>query len=139
MVNLNDDVCRVRTAATANLKNLAEAFGTEWALTNVVSEVLDLAKSSNYLRRVTMLDAIEALAPVLGPDITCQHLLPTALNSTKDNVPNVKFRAARALSAIAATQTPSVVERSIKPSLVELGSDSDVDVRYFATQAIAAL
>ena len=53
----------VRTAATANLKNLAEAFGTEWALTNVVSEVLDLAKSSNYLRRVTMLDAI-------GPEIT---------------------------------------------------------------------
>merc|ERR1712127_981604 len=105
---LNDDVCRVRAAATANLKSLAEVFGVEWALTNVVPDVLGLAKSPNYLRRITMLDALESLAPVLGPDATCQHLLPVALNCAKDGVPNVKFRAARALAAMADSQTETV-------------------------------
>lgn len=32
-----------------------------------------------------------------------------------------------------------VVENTIRPSLVELSEDPDVDVRYFASQAIHAL
>jgi serine/threonine-protein phosphatase 2A regulatory subunit A len=32
-----------------------------------------------------------------------------------------------------------VVEKTIRPSLVELSEDPDVDVRFFATQALQAI
>ncbi|RRT49412.1 hypothetical protein BHM03_00054269, partial [Ensete ventricosum] len=60
-------VFSIREAAANNLKRLAEEFGPEWAMHNIV---------------------------------------------------------------------PQVVEQTVRPCLVELSEDPDVDVRYFASQAI---
>ncbi|KAJ0048603.1 hypothetical protein Pint_16449 [Pistacia integerrima] len=102
----NVKVYSIRDAAANNVKRLAEEFGPDWAMQHIVPQVLDMINNPHYLHRMTILHAISLLAPVMGPEITCSKLLP------------------------------EVVEKTIRPCLVELTEDPDVDVRFFATQAL---
>lgn len=54
-------------------------------------------------------------------------------------VPNVKFNVAKMLQRIAPLVDRPVIERTIKPCLVELGEDPDIDVRFYARQALLAI
>ncbi|MBA0806472.1 hypothetical protein Gohar_005923 [Gossypium harknessii] len=72
----------------------------------------------------------------MGKDITCSKLLPVVINASKDRVPNIKFNVAKVLQSLIPIVDQSVVEKTIRPCLVELSEDPDVDVRYFATQAL---
>ena len=48
------------------------------------------------------------------------------------SVPNIKFNVAKLTSAFVPLVGSSVVESQIRPCLLELNSDSDLDVRFFA-------
>ncbi|THU72136.1 hypothetical protein C4D60_Mb04t08920 [Musa balbisiana] len=123
---LEDKVFSIRDSAANNLKLLAEEFGPEWAMQHIIPQVLEKINNPHYLYRMTILQAISLIAPVMGADITCQKLLPVVIAFSKDRVPNIKFNVAK------------VVEKTIRPCLVEVGEDPDVDVRYFAGQALQA-
>nr|CAB3479603.1 unnamed protein product [Digitaria exilis] len=89
-------------------------------------KVLEKINNPHYLYRMTTLQAISLLAPVMGADITCQQ------------VPNMKFNVAKVLQSLVPILDQSVVEKTVKPCLVELSEDPDVDVRYYANQALQA-
>eukprot|EP00898_Chlorokybus_atmophyticus_P001885 jgi/Chlat1/2698/Chrsp180S08752 len=139
MAWLGDQVYSIREAATHNLKRLAEEFGVEWAQQHIIPQVLDMVKNpmiKNYLYRMTVLFAISLLAPVVGGEITCQTMLPVVVNAAKDKVPNIKFNVAKMLQGLIPIVDHSVVENTIRPTLLELHEDPDVDVRFFAGQAL---
>ncbi|KAA3459763.1 Armadillo-like helical [Gossypium australe] len=144
---LKDKVYSIRDAAANNVKRLAEEFGPDWAMQHIVPQVLDMINNPHYLYRMTILHAVSLLAPVMGKDITCSKLLPVVINASKDRVPNIKFNVAKVLqslipivdqsvNSIGYNKYEQVVEKTIRPCLVELSEDPDVDVRYFATQAL---
>ncbi|OEL21536.1 Serine/threonine-protein phosphatase 2A 65 kDa regulatory subunit A beta isoform, partial [Dichanthelium oligosanthes] len=151
---LEDKVFSIRDAAANNLKRLAEEFGPEWAMQHIIPQViyllsehlifaflpqvLEKINNPHYLYRMTILQAISLLAPVMGAEITCQKLLPVVINSSKDRVPNIKFNVAKVLQSLIPILDQSVVEKTVKPCLVELSEDPDVDVRYYANQALQA-
>ncbi|AQL02361.1 Serine/threonine-protein phosphatase 2A 65 kDa regulatory subunit A beta isoform [Zea mays] len=135
---LEDKVFSIRDAAANNLKRLAEEFGPEWAMQHIIPQVLEKINNPHYLYRMTILQAISLLAPVMGAEITCQKLLPVVINSSKDRVPNIKFNVAKVLKSLVPILDQSVVEKTVKPCLVELSEDPDVDVRYYANQALQA-
>ncbi|KAJ0730370.1 putative armadillo-like helical protein [Helianthus annuus] len=89
-----------------------------------VTLFLDMIKNPHYLYRMTVLRAISLLAPVMGSEIT---------------LPNIKFNVAKVLQSLVPIVDHSVVEKSIKPCLVELAEDPVVDVRYFANQALQSI
>ncbi|MCO5555545.1 hypothetical protein L7F22_009090 [Adiantum nelumboides] len=105
------------------------SFGTSDA-------VLEMINNSHYLYRMTILNAISLLAPVMGAEVTCQTMLPVVVNAAKDRVPNIKFNVAKVLQSLIPVVDPTVVDQTIRPCLVELSEDPDVDVRYFAAQAL---
>ncbi|KAM0936226.1 putative armadillo-like helical protein [Dioscorea sansibarensis] len=135
---LEDKVFSIRDAAANNLKRLAEEFGPDWAMQHIVPQVLEKINNPHYLYRMTILHAISLLAPVM------------VINASKDScniergmscfarVPNIKFNVAKVLQSLIPIVDHSVVENSIRPCLVELSEDADVDVRYFAAQALQA-
>ena len=135
---LKDSVYAVRDAATENLKQLAEHFGAEWAVANVVPKLVELIKNPHYLYRITILSAIAQIAPVVGPDVTCTTFMPVLLAAAKDAVPNIKFNTARVMQELITVLDGTVIESKVKPCLKELSEDPDTDVRYFAGQALAA-
>ncbi|KAJ1385294.1 HEAT, type 2 [Sesbania bispinosa] len=117
----------IREAAANNLKRLAEEFGPEWAMQHIIPQILEMISNPHYLYRMTVLYAISLLAPVMGSEITCSKLLPVVITSSKDRVPNIKFNVAKVLESIFPILDQSVVEKTIRPCLVELSEDPDVD------------
>jgi serine/threonine-protein phosphatase 2A regulatory subunit A len=53
-------------------------------------------------------------------------------------VPNIKFNVAKVLQSLFPILDQSLAEKTVKPCLVELSEDPDVDVRYYANQALQA-
>ncbi len=51
-------------------------------------------------------------------------------------VPNVKFNVAKILEKVVPLLERPVVEQSVKPVLSELCEDADMDVRFYARQAL---
>lgn len=47
-------------------------------------QVLDMVTDPHYLYRMTILQSISLLAPVLGSEITSSKLLPLVINASKD-------------------------------------------------------
>ena len=133
---LGDSVSAIRQAAASNLQKLSEEFGAEWANENVVPDVLEMIKSSHYLYRMNTLEALGKLAPIVGTDTLCSKLLPEILACAKDKVPNIRFGVAKLTQTLVPLVDSSVIEHSIKPCLLELQDDADVDVRYFAQEAL---
>jgi serine/threonine-protein phosphatase 2A regulatory subunit A len=60
----------------------------------------------------------------------CQHPCP--------QVPNVKFNVAKMLEKVVPLLERSVIQQSVKPTLSELCEDGDMDVRFYARQALLA-
>lgn len=66
-------------------------------------------------------------------------MLPTVLTMATDNVANVRFNVAKTLQRIGPFLEPTAVQAQVKPILDKLNADSDVDVKYFASEAIAGI
>lgn len=79
------------------------------------------------------------MAEVCGPEITTKVMLPTVLTMATDNVANVRFNVAKTLQRIGPFLEQSAVQSQVKPILDKLNTDSDVDVKYFASEAIAGI
>ena len=87
---------------------------------------------------MTILNATLLLAPIMGWEITFQTMLPVVINASKDRVINIKFNVTKVLQTLIPIVDHSVIEQSIRPCLFELSEDPDVDVRYFAGEALRA-
>jgi len=136
---LVDHVFAIREAATLNLKKLVQKFGAEWAETTVIPKVIAMSRDPNYLHRMTCLFCVNVLAEVCGAEITAKHMLPTVLAMAGDGVANVRFNVAKTLQRVGPVLEKSVASSNIKPVLDKLKDDTDVDVKFFAMEANAAL
>lgn len=88
---------------------------------------------------MTCLFCINVLAEGCGPEITTRLLLPTVLGLATDPVANVRFNVAKTLQKISPHLESGVIDTQVKPTLEKLNSDPDVDVKYFASEAIAGI
>ena len=48
----------IREAATVNLRNLVEKFGSEWSRVAILPKVLAMSQDTNYLHRLTTLFSV---------------------------------------------------------------------------------
>nr|XP_036232367.1 serine/threonine-protein phosphatase PP2A 65 kDa regulatory subunit isoform X5 [Bactrocera oleae] len=136
---LNDHVYAIREAATLNMKKLVEQFGAQWAEQAIIPMILVMSRNKNYLHRMTCLFCLNMLAEVCGTDITTKLLLPTVLLLAADPVANVRFNVAKTLQKISPFLEASVIDSQVKPTLEKLNVDPDVDVKHFASEAIAGI
>jgi len=117
---------------------LVEKFGTDWAQQTVIPKVVAMSRDQNYLHRMTCLFCINVLAVACGPEITERQLLPTVLTMATDSVANVRFNVAKTLQQIAAilpSTSKQAQDAQVRPVIEKLNTDSDFDVRYYASEA----
>ncbi|XP_033119859.1 serine/threonine-protein phosphatase 2A 65 kDa regulatory subunit A alpha isoform-like [Anneissia japonica] len=139
MTWLLDHVYAIREAATNNLKKLVEKFGADWAQLQVIPKILSMARDSNYLHRMTCLFCINVLANVCGGQVTSKSLIPVVVSLANDNVANVRFNVAKTISTVSPLLEASCLQTQIKPVLEKLNTDTDIDVKYFAQEAMSCL
>uniref|UniRef100_A0A4W3HP89 Protein phosphatase 2, regulatory subunit A, beta a n=1 Tax=Callorhinchus milii TaxID=7868 RepID=A0A4W3HP89_CALMI len=137
MTWLVDHVYAIREAATNNLTKLVEKFGKDWAQSTIVPKVLAMANDPNYLHRMTTLFCINVLSEACGQDITAKQMLPTVLQMAGDQVANVRFNVAKSLQKIGPVLDSNTLQTEVKPVLEKLSQDQDMDVKYFAQEAIS--
>ncbi|XP_057245028.1 serine/threonine-protein phosphatase 2A 65 kDa regulatory subunit A alpha isoform-like isoform X1 [Malurus melanocephalus] len=129
-------VYAIREAATSNLRKLVERFGHTWAQGTIVPKVLAMAADPNYLHRMTTLFCINVLSEVCGQEVTTTQMLPTVLRMAADAVANVRFNVAKSLQRIGPILDSGTLQTEVKPVLEKLTQDQDVDVKYFAQEAL---
>jgi len=85
---------------------------------------------------------INALADVMdtiGLEICNTLILEAVLRLSGDGVANVRFNVARTFQLLGPYLEPSVLNEKVKPCLTKLKTDDDVDVKYFANEALTQL
>jgi serine/threonine-protein phosphatase 2A regulatory subunit A len=88
---------------------------------------------------MTCLFCINALADVVGADVIKRLFLPTIKTLAADPVANVRFNVAKTLQKVSPFLEQSAIDAEVKPILEQLNTDTDVDVKYFASEAISAI
>lgn len=136
---LADSVAHIRERAIANLSELSKEFGDEWMKDAILPSVQEAAKGTgpaSYLGRITSLQAVSALATTMPGGVLSEVLVPqVCVPLARDRVVNVRVAAAEALVKCADKlqgENPAFVKDCIRPILVDLGQDTDVDVKYWA-------
>jgi len=139
--SLRDSVHSVRQAAIFHLKEIAEQFGALWTVDHLVPKIVEMySQSAGYANRVTTLHVLPQISQVLTPAQIADHCVPILIKATKDSVPNVRFCACTTIRwlVIKGLIPPKVLSDTIKPTLQELETDTDVDVQFYARQALAS-
>mmetsp|Transcript_124392 Transcript_124392/g.311028 ORF Transcript_124392/g.311028 Transcript_124392/m.311028 type:complete len:590 (+) Transcript_124392:92-1861(+) len=138
--SLRDSVHSVRQAAIKHLKEIADTFGSQWTVEHLLPKLVEqYSQSAGYANRVTTLHVLPQVSGVMTPDQIVQFLVPLLVKATKDSVPNVRFCACKTIIWMMENHNlgATSVQTSIKPTLMELEHDSDIDVQYYAQRAIA--
>ncbi|KAK8061024.1 armadillo-type protein [Apiospora hydei] len=161
---LGDTVFSIREAATHNLKKLTEVFGVEWASEAIIPKVMAMGTHPNYLYRMTTCFAITTLTSVVSLEVISESILPMLDKLVADEIPNIRFNVAKTYAALidvlkrlpeqgtiyslekagekeitASPKSLELINERIMPCLEKLQKDDDVDVRFFATTAAAAV
>ncbi|AMD18843.1 HBL059Cp [Eremothecium sinecaudum] len=136
-----DTVYSIRHAAVINLKKLTEIFGSDWSEEQIISCLLksDTHILENFVYRITLLSALTELVPVVSPQVITDKILPFINHLANDNVPNIRFNAAKSYAVIAEAldeKYASLIKDTVIVALEKLCQDNDVDVRYFASQSL---
>eukprot|EP00927_Polykrikos_kofoidii_P078913 TRINITY_DN7570_c0_g1_i1.p1 TRINITY_DN7570_c0_g1~~TRINITY_DN7570_c0_g1_i1.p1 ORF type:complete len:591 (+),score=81.31 TRINITY_DN7570_c0_g1_i1:111-1883(+) len=137
--SLRDSVHSVRHAAISYLKEIAESFGAVWTIEHLLPKIVEqYSQSAGYANRVTTLHVLPKVSGVMTSDQIVQHIVPLMIKATKDSVPNVRFCACRTIMWMIEHHNLGAVAINsyIKPTLVELEHDQDIDVQYYAQRAL---
>jgi len=135
MAWLGDQVYSVRRAAADNIQKLSSHFGEDWTMEYILPRIERMQGLTNYLHRITALYGIQVLVGTLSKSKVELSLLPIVLKMSGDPVPNVRFTAAKTLKIIIPSLGKSHMDEVTKV-LGEMTSDSDSDVRFYATKAL---
>jgi serine/threonine-protein phosphatase 2A regulatory subunit A len=162
---LTDTVYSIRKAGALNIRKLNDIFGEEWTARQIIPKLEKMQGNTVHYHRMACLHAAQVMldrseVSLAGSGKTkvsssssvavtstsaancsvylCRLLVPIVLHLGRDQVANVRMTVAKifafSLSVLPATDP---LRGEIINILKVLSSDSDRDVRFYATQAIA--
>lgn len=134
-----DSVHSVRQAAVQHMEEICAAFGAAWTIEHLLPKLVEqYSPTGGYANRVTTLGMLPRVSNVMTPDQIVQFIVPWLVKATKDAVPNVRFCACRTIMWMMEHHSlgTTSINTTIKPALLELESDPDIDVQYFAQRAL---
>ncbi|KAG8347548.1 serine/threonine protein phosphatase 2a regulatory subunit [Trypanosoma vivax] len=136
--HLVDRVATIREAAVRSCCSLVAENSITWSRTTLFPQLSPMVTTNNYLHRVTLARLYESLAGVQSLDraAVSQLILPMLHVLSRDEVPNVRLRCAKAIVAL--KKSKQLLETDAEPLLSRLHKDSDADVRFAVTEDGAA-
>jgi len=96
-----------------------------------------MAEQSNYITRMTGLVLVMNVSKHLSADQIEKHVVGFVEQCLKDDVENVRFKAARACESILPRTSKKVVRERVIPALenVQKG-EQDQDILFYSEQAL---
>ena len=81
------------------------------------------------------------MCQAVSGQVVKDHFIAATLSLGTDPIPNIRFNVAKALALVIPTmkQTDNkIVQDQIKPLLLKMKDDTDLDVRFYAQKALSA-
>lgn len=130
---LEDRVATIRSVGCDACCRLVQENGSQWAESTLFPRVLSFASGEGYLKRLTLMQLVAALAavPQLDNRTVQKSLLPPINILVNDKVANVRVNVARALLAL--KEHGKVSKAEIDGYLDRLAHDADDDVKFVVT------
>lgn len=134
---LSDTVYEVRRICAEQIGSIVENFGADWAQKSLIPDTLKMFDvSSNYLHRIVPLQVISSCAAHFDQSYVAGTLLPVVVSGCKDSIANVRICAARTMEVVIPALEAGVQRDKVRPLLQKMKDDSDLDVKYYAGQAL---
>lgn len=133
---LKDGVDEVREACAAAIPNIASTGSVplSWVFEKLFPAIKAMA-ASEYLVRLSMVTALKGFLTVENlSEKYIAEVVALIASTTKDKVPNIRMRAAQALSLVHTLPHLECSKTAILNALADLQNDKDKDVKYFASQ-----
>merc|ERR1711934_572924 len=162
---LKDECPEVRLNIISNLDCVNEVIGIQQLSQSLLPAIVELAEDTKWRVRLAIIEympllagqlgveffdeklnslwmtwlfCINVLAEVCGADITERLLLPTVLGMAGDSVANVRFNVAKTILIVTKVLPAAAIQSQVRPCVEKLNTDSDFDVRYYASEAAMA-
>jgi len=139
---LKDRASAVRDLGVERLKKVVDVLGQDWVFSSLMPKLNEqLNKENGYLFRITALSCLEGIASRVNPESSAEKIFPVIFKNLKDPVPNVRFVCIKILKNLVKIykqhkfDNPQIMN-TIKQNLTDLLEDQDVDVKYFAQDAV---
>ncbi|XP_045226979.1 serine/threonine-protein phosphatase 2A 65 kDa regulatory subunit A beta isoform isoform X2 [Macaca fascicularis] len=145
LAQLKDECPEVRLNIISNLDCVNEVIGIRQLSQSLLPAIVELAEDAKWRVRLAIIEYMPLLAGQLalseacGQEITTKQMLPIVLKMAGDQVANVRFNVAKSLQKIGPILDTNALQGEVKPVLQKLGQDEDMDVKYFAQEAISVL
>jgi serine/threonine-protein phosphatase 2A regulatory subunit A len=80
------------------------------------------------------------MSPALSGEVIRDHILSMASNLATDPIPNIRFNVAKSIGSMIpilkkSNLTPALNDK-VKPILIKMLEDTDVDVRFYAQASL---
>ena len=164
---LQDPEAEVRTAATFNLSEVAKSgslvYPVGWAggsdtgsdnddetmgggggqripvATRLVQRVMQLTEDDSENVRAALAMVATDLAPILGKDMTIQHLLPPMLLLLRDSTSEVRLNIISSLSLLNDVIGAELLTQSLLPAILDLAEDGKWRIRLAVIERVPLL
>jgi hypothetical protein len=144
LLGFQDQVCAVRTRATACLHDVVTQTSEAWMVERVLPKLIELflEKDNTYLQRICALQATGKVLLKCSSSATVATALPMFEQGALDAVPNVRSACAQVLGDMLASKqellSKAQVEGVVRPALARLSSEgeADAEVKLVAGKAL---
>lgn len=140
---LKDAEAEVRAAAAQKVRdfcqNLPQANQEQTIMRDILPSVKELVTDANQHVKSALASVIMGLAPILGKDLTVDHLLPLFLTQLKDDCPEVRLNIISNLDCVNEVIGIQQLSQSLLPAIVELAEDPKWRVRLAIIQYMPLL
>eukprot|EP00607_Mallomonas_marina_P008856 CAMPEP_0182423938 /NCGR_PEP_ID=MMETSP1167-20130531/10037_1 /TAXON_ID=2988 /ORGANISM="Mallomonas Sp, Strain CCMP3275" /LENGTH=561 /DNA_ID=CAMNT_0024603325 /DNA_START=176 /DNA_END=1864 /DNA_ORIENTATION=- len=135
LARFKDGVSEVRAAATTVLPHMVNASSATWVYDNIFPTVRGMA-DDEYLNRLSMLDGLKSLSEADLPERFRSEVITLIVSKSGDTVANIRLRVAQVMGEAGKNFGQETFQNQLKATLVQLQSDKDRDVKYFAEESL---
>lgn len=131
-----DSVYSVRITANSVVKDLIPVFGAKWVERMVAIEMCENENNDAYSKRLSLVLFLKHIASVLSSEFINSVVVETLNHMSTDKIPNIRLNVAKTIKELSGSIKDQQVKDSLKYSLRLLNKDEDLEVRFYADQAI---
>lgn len=125
----------IRHEACVQLKLLATAFRPAYIADNILPDIAEGLKGTNYLHRIVAFDLAFQLSEVIDANLWFDYFDPLVMKGTQDPVANARLAAFELIGKCTRLIRLSSRKSQYVGVMKEKRGDSDPDVAYFANVA----
>ena len=131
-----DSVYSVRLGVIGTIKDLCQIFGQRWVENNIVREICEYSRDENYSKRLVTILLLKNTANCLTAEFLSTVVVDVLAEMANDVVANIRLNVVKTIKDVAAIVKDPEARESLKMALRVLNKDEDIDVRFYAEQAV---